>query len=49
VDKPESAGFGKLLEVNEPQQQQAPPPTVSADERVFTLAKFEKHDTEHDA
>ena len=47
--KPESAGFGKLLEVQgEPQETTpAPAPTRGAGKK-FTLAEVEKHNTEED-
>jgi len=41
--------LGKLLDVNEPQEEESPPPPVSANEKFFTLAEVGKHDTEHDA
>jgi nitrate reductase (NAD(P)H) len=49
-EKPESAGFGKLLEQNQETEEVKPAaPTKSADgEKLFTMEEIAKHNTEED-
>ena len=48
--KPESAGFGKLLELQGEAKEEAPPAKepVAGGAKVFTMAEIAKHNTEHD-
>eukprot|EP00563_Minutocellus_polymorphus_P004575 CAMPEP_0181028856 /NCGR_PEP_ID=MMETSP1070-20121207/4888_1 /TAXON_ID=265543 /ORGANISM="Minutocellus polymorphus, Strain NH13" /LENGTH=889 /DNA_ID=CAMNT_0023106127 /DNA_START=22 /DNA_END=2692 /DNA_ORIENTATION=- len=48
--KPDSAGFGRLLEVLGDQEDAAPPPPPPKDDKtkVFTMEEVEKHTTEED-
>jgi nitrate reductase (NAD(P)H) len=50
ADKPESAGFGKLLEMQGDIKEEVAPATVttSNEKKVFTMAEVEKHNTEED-
>lgn len=51
ADKPDSAGFGRLLEVNGdagPAEAAAAPPPPSSSSKLFTLEEVQKHNTEHD-
>jgi nitrate reductase (NAD(P)H) len=46
--KPVSAGFGKLLEVLEPMEEESAAEPAKAGRKMFTLAEVEKHNTEED-
>jgi len=50
--KPDSAGFGRLLEVQGEVKEDAPaaePVAKKGGKKVFTMAEIEKHNSEHDA
>lgn len=52
AEKPESAGFGRLIEV-QGEVQEAPAPAVDPvgrtdGKKFFTMEEIEKHNTEHD-
>ena len=48
--KPDSAGFGRLLEIQGEVKEEAPPATdpKAASKKIFTMDEIEKHNTEHD-
>ena len=49
VHKPESAGFGKLIEVLQEEAPAAAPAAAPSDiKKVFTMAEIKKHNTEED-
>merc|ERR1712070_204383 len=49
ADKPESAGFGKLLEMAVAEEPvAAPPKKKEGEKKIFTKAEVAKHNTEHD-
>lgn len=50
ADKPESAGFGRLLQVQGEAKEDAPPAAAPKKEgvKLFTMAEVQKHNTEED-
>lgn len=48
-DKPEAAGYGRILAASEPKEEAAPAPSPSEPSvRKYTLEEIRKHNTEHD-